>query len=141
MKRLLAVFLCLTMLLCGAAQAETADQTYTYEFDGMMGKETMQIVLGGDGVATLSLPGNTMITDVYAGSWESESDGTVAISGLKNVDAASPYAVPGLWDWIDKTTGDCRITLDEGAGTFAPAQSAAENASGEPSAEDAFLSG
>lgn len=97
------------------------EAAYTYEFDGMAGKETMQFVLKDDGTCELSLPGNPMLTDVYAGSWTRDGD-TVTITGLTNVDASSSFKTPGLWNWIDSSTGDCAITVDEAAGTFTPAQ-------------------
>lgn len=95
--------------------------TYTYEFDGMMGKETAQFVLADDGTCQFSLPDNAMITDVYAGTYTREGN-AVSVKGLTNVDAASEYKIPGLWDWIDNATGDCAIAVDDAAGTFAPAQ-------------------
>lgn len=95
--------------------------TYTYEFDGMMGKETAQFVLAEDGTCEFSLPGNAMITDVYAGTYTRDG-GAVSVKGLTNVDASSAYTTPGLWDWIDSATGDCAITVDDAAGTFTPAQ-------------------
>lgn len=95
--------------------------TYTYEFDGMMGKETAQFVLAEDGACQFSLPGNAMITDVYAGTYTRDGN-AVSVKGLTNVDAGSEHKTPGLWDWIDSATGDCAITVDDAAGTFAPAQ-------------------
>ena len=95
--------------------------TYTYEFDGMMGKETAQFVLAEDGTCEFSLPGNAMITDVYAGTYTRDGD-AVSVKGLTNVDASSDYKIPGLWDWIDSATGDCAITVDNASGTFTPAQ-------------------
>ena len=92
---------------------------YKYTFEGMMGEETVQIDLNEDGTCQFSLPGNPMITDVYAGTYTAEGN-TVTILGLTNVDAASPYKTPGLWDWIDSTTGDAVITVN-GDGTFVPA--------------------
>lgn len=106
--------------LGGSAEAP-AGGTYTYEFDGIAGKETMQIVLKDDGTCEMSLPGNAMITDVYAGGYTREGD-AVTITGLANVDTSSDYATPGLWNWIDAKTGDCAITVDDAAGTFTPAE-------------------
>ena len=117
-----------------AATAEEAlDVTgsYTYEFDGMMGKETAQIDLNADGTCRFSLPGNPMITDVYAGTY-SASGTTVSIMGLANVDPASPYATPGLWDWI--VDGNATVTVDVEAQTFAPGDGAAPDG-GKPAAE------
>ena len=95
--------------------------SYKYTFEGMMGEETLQIDLAEDGTCQFSLPGHPMIKDVYAGTYTVEGN-TVTIKGLTNVDASSEYKTPGLWDWIDKTTGDAVITVDAAAGTFAPAK-------------------
>lgn len=95
--------------------------SYTYIFDGLMGKETAQIDLCSDGTCRFFLPGNTMITDVYAGTYTREGD-TVSIRGLTNEDPSSPYAVPGLWDWI--VDGGASVTVDDAAGTFIPAGAA-----------------
>jgi len=95
--------------------------SYKYTFEGMMGEETLQIDLAEDGTCQFSLPGHPMIKDVYAGTYTVEGN-TVTIKGLTNVDASSEYKTPGLWDWIDKTTGDAVITVDAAAGTFAPAE-------------------
>lgn len=92
---------------------------YLYEFDGIAGKETMEIDLLPDGTCRLSLPGNPVLTDVYAGTYTREGD-TVTITGLTNVDASSSYTTPGLWDWI--VDGNTVITVDDGAGAFTPAQ-------------------
>ena len=62
-----------------------------------------------------------MITDVYEGAYVREGD-TLTITGLKNVDASSEFAVPGLWSFIDSATGDAVVTVDDAAGTFAPAE-------------------
>lgn len=93
--------------------------SYTYEFDGMMGKETAQFDLNADGTCQFFLPGNAMITDIYAGTYTRDGD-TVTITGLTNVDASSAYTTPGLWDWI--VDGSATITVDDGTGTFTPAQ-------------------
>lgn len=122
MKKWISFFLALCMLtvpFCAWAQA--AAGTYTYAFDGMMGKETAAITLSDDGAATFSLPGNKMITDVYVGVWSTTKDGLVSIKGFHNKDAKSEHPVPGLWDWIDATTGDAVIQLDTANGTFIPA--------------------
>lgn len=110
------------------ASSEPSDETatggenaYLYEFDGLGGKETMQIELLEDGVCRMSLPGNTMILDVYEGAWTREGD-TVTITGFANVNASSPYRTPGLWAWIDSASGDCIITVDDAAMTFAPVE-------------------
>ncbi len=94
---------------------------YTYEADGIMGKETLQFVLKADGTCEFSLPGNVMIADVYAGTYETDET-TVTVTGLRNVDAASEYTIPGLWSFINSTTGDCVITIDEASGTFTPVE-------------------
>ena len=88
---------------------------------GPMGDDNLQIVLNEDGTCEFSLPGNPMITDVYAGTYERDGD-TVAIKGLTNVDESSEYKIPGLWSFIDSATGDAVITVDEAAGTFNPAE-------------------
>ena len=140
---LLALAICLSMAACGGntqpaestpttntpaetqapteAQAPTESQeavSYTYEFDGMMGKETAKFDLAPDGTCQFSLPGNPVMKDVYAGTYTREGD-TVTISGLTNVDASSDFKTPGLWDWI--VDGNATITVDDAAGTFAPA--------------------
>lgn len=110
--------------LVAEPSGETAtggENAYLYEFDGLGGKETMQMELLEDGVCRMSLPGNTMILDVYEGAWTREGD-TVTITGLANVDASSPYKTPGLWVWIDSASGDCVITIDDAAMTFAPVE-------------------
>ena len=113
------------------APADVVPGTYTYDYEGMGGTETAQIVLGDDGIATFSLPGNAMITDVYQAPYTREGN-VVTITGFKNVDEASPYPVPGLWDFIDSTTGDCTITVNDNDGTFVPgAVAAAAVAAGE----------
>ncbi|MGM9604889.1 MAG: sugar ABC transporter substrate-binding protein [Faecousia sp.] len=93
--------------------------SYTYEFQGMAGTETAQFDLMDDGTCKFFLPGNPMITDVYAGSYTAEGS-AVTIEGLTNVDSSSAFTTPGLWDWI--VDGGCTITIDEAAGTFVPAQ-------------------
>ena len=137
---ILAAAMLLTMAACGGSGAEetgtasapaeaprpTAEETqptagemvsYTYTFTGMMGEETAQIDLYPDGRVQFFLPGNPMITDVYAGTYTREGD-AVSITGLTNVDDASPYKTPGLWDWI--ADGNAEVTVDNGAQTFAP---------------------
>lgn len=98
---------------------EAPEGGYTCEYEGPMGAETLQFVLNDDGTCIFSLPGNAMITDEYAGTYTREGD-TVTITGLKNVDASSEFQVPGLWSFIDATTGDAVITVSDGDGTFAP---------------------
>lgn len=85
----------------------------------MMGKETLQFVLNEDGTCQFSLPGNAVITDIYAGTYTQEGD-TVTITGLTNVDASSEHPIPGLWDWI--VDGNTTITVDDSVGAFTPAQ-------------------
>ena len=94
---------------------------YTCEFEGAMGTETLEIDLVDDTTCRFFLPGNAMITDVYEGTYVREGD-TVTITGLKNVDASSEFAVPGLWSFIDSATGDAVVTVDDAAGTFTPAE-------------------
>ena len=91
---------------------------YTCEIDGVMGKETLEFDLYPDGKVQFYLPGNTMITDVYEGTY-TVNETTVTITGLTNVDASSEYKTPGLWsDIIDPKTGDATITIDEATKTF-----------------------
>lgn len=128
---ILTACLLLTLTACGGtaqqpteapAPTEAAAESYTYEFDGMMGKETAQIDLYPDHTCQFFLPGNEMIKDVYAGIYNQEGN-TVTIFGLKNTDASSAYALPGLWDWI--VEGNATITVDEAAMTFVPEGAAA----------------
>ncbi|MGN1306927.1 MAG: alpha/beta hydrolase fold domain-containing protein [Faecousia sp.] len=142
---LLAVCILLTLAACTGETAETElpateapetetttaaateapepeTRSYTYTFEGMMGEETAQFDLAADGTCEFFLPGNPMITDVYAGTYTREGD-TVVVTGLSNVDPASPYATPGLWDWI--TDGNATLTVDDAALTFTPAADAA----------------
>lgn len=105
----------------GAEKASGTAADYTCELDGAMGKETLQISLGADGICQFSLPGNPVITDVYAGTYTQDGT-TVTIKGLKNVDESSEHPVPGLWSFIDSSTGDCVITIDESAKTFTPVE-------------------
>lgn len=64
--------------------AETAP--YLYEFEGMMGAEKAQFDLAADGTCQFSLPGNPMLTDVYAGTCTREGntvlDSTDGLLGL-----------------------------------------------------------
>lgn len=132
MKKILAFVLATAMLLsltaCGgtpeATEAPTAAPTeaagpvsYSYEFDGMMGKETVQIDLYPDYTCQFYLSGNEMIKDVYEGIYGREGN-VVTIFGLKNTDADSAYVLPGLWDWIKE--GNATVTVDDAAMTFIP---------------------
>lgn len=143
MKKLIALFLSGCMLLtfaaCGGtgAEKETEGETeteevtsgqpeeqsefesYLYEFDGMMGAETAQFDLYSDGTCRFFLPGHPMITDVYVGTYVMDGS-TVTVTGLSNVDEESPYAAPGLWDWI--VDGGCTLTVTQ-EHTFLPAGS------------------
>lgn len=92
---------------------------YTCELEGPMGTDTLSFDLAPDGTCTFSLPGSAMITDVYSGTYTREGD-SVSIKGLTNVDASSEYKIPGLWSFIDPTTGDAEITVDDAAHTFTP---------------------
>ena len=100
---------------------ETVNNVYTYEYEGIGGLDVAEITLNEDGTVKFWLPDNAMITDVYEGTYVREGD-TVTITGLTNVDASSPYPIPGLWAWIDGTTGDAVIVVDDAAGTFTPAE-------------------
>ena len=131
MKKYLSVLLALAMVLslaaCGSApepteapaEAPTEPQilAYTYEFDGMMGKETAQIDLYPDYTCRFYLPGNAMIKDVYEGIYGREGN-VVTIFGLKNTDETSAYMLPGLWDWIKE--GNATVTVDDAAMAFVP---------------------
>lgn len=138
MKKLISLMLAFIMLLTLAACADHPEDTtntsgtnpsttnppvteqalsYTYTFEGMMGQETAQIDLKADGTCQFFLPGNPMITDVYAGTYTREGN-TVSIIGLKNVDASSAFTTPGLWDWI--VDGNMTATVDDTAKTFVP---------------------
>lgn len=100
----------------GAIEGGTA---YLSVQPGIGGDETHEFDLMEDGTCRFFLPGSTMITDVYQGTYTIADDGvTVSIKGLTNIDPASPYATPGLWPYIDGTTGDATITIDPAAFTF-----------------------
>ena len=101
--------------------------TYTYEYEGIGGAETAEIVLNDDGTVNFQLKDHPMITDAYAGTYTREGN-VVTIKGLTNVDAASEYKIPGLWDWIDAETGDAVISVDDAAGTFVPGADGAASA-------------
>ena len=60
-----------------------------------------------------------MITDIYEGTYTREGD-EVKIEGLRNIDTSSEYTIPGLWPFIDGTSGNCGIIVDDAAGTFTP---------------------
>ena len=103
-------------------EAPTGEGTaYTCEFDGAMGKETLEIDLLDKTTCRFFLPGNAMITDVYEGSYVREGD-TVTITGLKNIDTSSEFTTPGLWSFIDSATGDAVVTVDDASGTFTPVE-------------------
>lgn len=137
MKKLLSLLLAACILLLaagsGAAEgtqgasseiadaAETPFASFSYVFQGMMGEETAQIDLYADGTCRFFLPGNPMITDIYAGAYTREGN-ALAITGLRNVDASSAFQTPGLWDWI--VDGNLTVTVDDAAGTFTPANDA-----------------
>lgn len=110
-----------------AAAPETPAETpkeivpgaYTYEYEGQGGLETAEFDLADDGSCKFFLPGHPFITDEYAGTYTREGN-VVTITGLKHVDPASPYQIPGLWDFIDAATGDAVITVNDNDGTFVP---------------------
>ena len=106
-----------------AAPAVDVSGSYTYTFEGLMGQETAQIDLASDGTCQFYLPGNPMITDVYAGTYTANGM-TVSITGLTNVDAASPYKTPGLWDWI--VEGNATVSIDVETKTFTPGAAASD---------------
>lgn len=103
---------------------QAAAGTYTYDYEGIGGTETAQIVLNDDGTVSFQLKDHPMITDAYAGTYTREGN-VVTIKALTNVDTASEYKIPGLWDWIDNATGDAVITVDDATGTFVPGAEAA----------------
>lgn len=157
MKKLLSLILAVVMLLtlvaCGGAgepettkppvqtsevpetsEAPAVEMTsYTYTFQGMMGEETAQIDLYTDGTCQFFLPDHPMIKDVYAGTYTQEG-ATVSIVGLTNVDTASEYTTPGLWDWI--VDGNATVTVDVEAKTFAPGEAAVEGPAGPASVDN-----
>lgn len=106
-----------------------AGSTYTYEYEGIGGLDTAEVVLNDDGTVYFGLKDHPMIKDSYAGTYTREGN-TVHIKGLTNVDAASEYKIPGLWDWIDRATGDAVITVNDN-GTFVPGAHEEPAASGE----------
>jgi hypothetical protein len=117
------VALALTFTACKSketAAPPAADETYTYTYTGNFGEETAQILLKADGTAEFNLPGNEMLTDVYAGTFTRDGD-TVTITGLKNKDSSSSFQIPGLWQWIDGASGNAKITVNAD-GTFKPAE-------------------
>lgn len=99
--------------------AEVVPGAYTHEYEGMGGIETAQFTLADDGTCKFFLPGHPMITDEYAGTYTREGN-VVTITGLKHVDPASPYQLPGLWDFIDAETGNAVITVYDATGKFVP---------------------
>lgn len=127
MKKILSLILACCMLMtlaaCGSSNREATASTeeeqilsFTYVYQGMMGEETAQIDLYPDHTCRFYLPGNEMITDVYAGIYARE-DETVSVFGLKNTDEASEYTLPGLWDWIKEGNATVTVNAD---GTFVP---------------------
>lgn len=134
MKKILSLLLAACMLLplatragatggelSGTDTAQAFFTSYTYVFQGMMGEETAQIDLYSDGTCRFFLPGNPMITDVYAGTYTRDGN-AVSILGLTNVDAGSAFTTPALWNWI--VDGGACVTLNDVAGTFTPADGA-----------------
>ena len=100
----------------GAIEGGTA---YVAMIPGIAGEEAAEFDLMDDGTCRFFLPGNAMITDVYAGTYEKAEDGvTVSVKALTNVDPASPYPLPGLWSFIDSETGDAVITIDPATYSF-----------------------
>lgn len=127
MKKILSLILACCMLMTlaacsssnGEATAPTEEEqilSFTYVYQGMMGEEAAQIDLYPDHTCQFYLPGNEMITDVYAGIYARE-DETVSVFGLKNTDEASEYTLPGLWDWIKEGNATVTVNAD---GTFVP---------------------
>lgn len=155
MKKFLAVLLGAAMLTgllggCGSSSSSSSaasssapaslSGSYTYQYQGMMGTETMQLDFASDGTVTMSLPGNNMITDKYAGTYTLASDGvTASIKALTNVDKSSQYTIPGLWSFIDSKTGDAAVTVNSD-GTFAPAGGTASGSSAPAYSDVAYAS-
>lgn len=92
--------------------------TYLYQYEGIGGAETAEIVLNEDGTVNFRMKDHPMLTDAYVGTY-TKAGNVVTIQGLTNVDPSSAYKTPGLWDWIDPTTGDAVITIYDDA-TFVP---------------------
>ena len=111
---------------------------YTYEYEGQGGLETAEFDLADDGTCKFYLPGHPFITDEYAGTYTREGN-VVTITGLKHVDPASPYQIPGLWDFIDAATGDATITVNDKDGTFVPGAAAAPAAVAVTAGEYTYL--
>jgi len=101
------------------APKEIVPGHYTYEYEGQGGPETAEFDLAEDGTCKFFLPGHPFIADEYAGAYTREGN-VVTITGLKHVDPASPYQIPGLWDFIDAETGNAVITVNDATGTFVP---------------------
>ena len=105
-----------------AAPAAEGAKVYTCVLSGPMGDDNLQFVLNDDGICEFSLPGNPMITDVYAGTYTQEGN-VVSIKGLTNVDESSEYKIPGLWSFIDSATGDATIyVLSDGTFSVEPVE-------------------
>ncbi len=115
MKRFFSAAAVAALLTCALAGA--CAQTYTYEFEGMMGREQAQIELLEDGSCTFCLSGNPMIRDTYAGTY-TRQENTVTITDLANTDKQSAFPQPALWDWI--VDGNAVITVDDAASAFTP---------------------
>lgn len=91
---------------------------YQAMIPGLSGDDLAEIDLMDDGTCRFCLPGHPMLTDVYAGTYTRDGN-TVTITALTNVDPASPYPTPGLWKWIDASTGNATVTVDDAAFSFA----------------------
>jgi hypothetical protein len=117
-----------------SAAAAAVSGKFTYDYQGAFGAEKAQFNFLDSTKCEFNLPENTMITDVYAGTY-TYVDGTAAnlkvvtVVGLTNKNTASSYVKPGLWAWIDSTTGNCQVTLDLTAKTFTPVQTATPTSS------------
>lgn len=105
------------------SETQSEEMTYLYDYQGMMGTETAQLVLMGDGVCRFSLVDNPVIKDVYVGSFTADGD-TVTITGLTNENPDSPQQTPGLWPWI--VDGAATVTLNADEGSFLPADAQME---------------
>jgi acetyl esterase/lipase len=147
---LLAAALAFGLAACGAAESagssgtglaagQAVEGTFTCKAKGVVGIETLQLVFAKDGTVKFSLPNNPVVKDVYDGTYAVDASGTVQITGFRAEDTASQYQVPGLWGWIDPTSGNAAVTLDLAQNTFAPAQGAASGAAAASGALSASL--
>jgi hypothetical protein len=113
---------------CGNAAPSIVGK-YTYDYQGAFGAEKAQFNFVDATTCEFNLPDNQMITDVYAGTYtfvagDKDNLKLVTVTGLTNKNTASSYTKPGLWSWIDSSTGNCQVTVDTSALTFTPVTAA-----------------